>query len=39
MRGYEKITKEQFYRIGGFSNPRCVRVTRDGDWAYYLMQD
>jgi hypothetical protein len=35
MYGYTKITKAQFYRLGGFSNPQLVRVTRDGDWAYY----
>lgn len=31
-----RITKEQFYRLGGFSNRNLVRVTRAGDWAYYL---
>ena len=30
-----KITKEQFYRLGGFSNPELVRLTRDGVWAYF----
>jgi hypothetical protein len=35
MYGYKKITKEQFYRLGGFSNPALVRVTRNGEWAYY----
>lgn len=32
MIGY---TKTQFYRYGGFSNPRLVRATRDGSYAYY----
>lgn len=35
MRGYTKVTKEEFYLSGGFSNSRYVRVTRDGDWAYF----
>ena len=35
MTGYIKITKDQFYHRGGFSNPRLVRVTRNGDWAYF----
>lgn len=35
MIGYTKISREQFYRGGGFANPRNVRVTRDGDWAYF----
>lgn len=35
MIGYTKITRESFYRGGGFSNPRFVRVTRNGEWAYF----
>lgn len=36
MTGYTRITKAQFYSYGGFAAyPRLVRVTRDGDWAYY----
>lgn len=35
MLGYTKISKEQFYRYDGFSNPRLVRVTRNGNWAYF----
>lgn len=35
MIGYERITKREFYTNGGFSNPRCVRVTRNKAWAYY----
>lgn len=30
-----RISKEKFYRGGGFSNPLYVRVTRGGRWAYY----
>lgn len=36
MSGHARITKDQFYRYGGFSNPRLVRVTRSGDWAYFM---
>lgn len=35
MLGYVQISKERFYHGGGFSNPRLVRVTRNGDWAYF----
>lgn len=35
MTGYTKITKEEFYKMGGFSNPRLVRVSRSGSWVYY----
>lgn len=35
MKGYTKITKEEFYTRGGFSNPRLVRVTRKGVFAYF----
>lgn len=35
MFGYTKITKKEFYSMGGFSNPRLVRVTRNRTWAYY----
>lgn len=33
--GYTKISKQAFYKDGGFSNPRYFRVTRSGKWAYY----
>jgi hypothetical protein len=39
MIGYTKISREQFYRQGGFSNPRLVRVTRNGVWAYFGRSD
>lgn len=32
---YTKISRAAFYRNGGFSNPRLVRVTRSGAWAYF----
>lgn len=35
MMGYTKITKAEFYTMGGFSNPHLVRVSRSGSWAYY----
>ena len=35
MIGYEQITKEQFYRSGGFSNPRNVRIMRGKSWRYF----
>ena len=39
MLGYAKISHESFYRSGGFSNPRNVRVTRNGGWAYFQRHD
>jgi hypothetical protein len=39
MTGYQEITKEKFYRLGGFSNPRCVRVTRFDHYAYFYRID
>ena len=35
MIGFERITKRAFYANGGFSNSRCVRVTRGRSWAYF----
>ncbi len=33
----ERITKEEFYRRGGFSNPILFRLqTRGGSWRYYV---
>lgn len=29
-----KLTKNQFYQRGGFSNPKLVRFSRGGVWAY-----
>lgn len=33
--GYARMTRAAWYRAGGFANARCVRVTRNGRWAYY----
>ena len=35
MTGYTKITRRDFYLMGGFAHPRLVRVTRGKAWAYY----
>lgn len=35
MTGYIPVSRQQFYNYGGFSNPRCLRVTRNGKWAYF----
>lgn len=35
MIGYTKISHAAFYRSGAFANPRNVRVTRNGSWAYF----
>ena len=35
MMGYMKISRAHFYRLGGFSNTQCVRVTRGRSWAYF----
>jgi hypothetical protein len=35
MVGYTKITKKQFYALGGFSNPALVRKQAGKVWAYY----
>lgn len=34
--GVEKITKVEFYKLGGFSNPALFRkADKRGTWAYY----
>lgn len=35
MIGYTQISKDSFYRSGGFSNPRNVRIERNGAWTYW----
>jgi hypothetical protein len=35
MIGYRTISKREFYRYGGFSNPRCVRDQRGTRWMYF----
>lgn len=32
---YIKITKKEFYRGGGFSNPNLFRKQSGNSWAYY----
>lgn len=39
MIGYVRIRKRDFYRNGGLSNPRNVRVTRSNTWAYFYRVD
>lgn len=39
MIGYTKLSRQSFYRSGGFANPRNVRVTRGGNWAYFQRCD
>lgn len=35
MPGWTRITRDEFIRLGGQSNPRLARVTRGGRWAYF----
>lgn len=35
MIGYTKISRATFYRGGGHSNPRLLRVMRGKSWTYY----
>jgi hypothetical protein len=37
MRNAERITKQRFYNMGGFSNPRLVRVMSGKRWTYYRL--
>lgn len=34
----QKITKSEFYEMGGFSNPKLFRITRYGKWQYFSEQ-
>lgn len=37
MVGRTRITKREFYDMGGFSNPRLFRRQRkSGAWQYYM---
>ena len=29
-----RISKMEFYRLGGFSNPNLYRITRNKTWIY-----
>lgn len=35
MIGHIKISKDQFYRLGGFSNPDLFRKEINGSWAHF----
>lgn len=36
----ERITKVEFYQLGGFSNPELFRLqSRGGAWRYYRKVD
>lgn len=36
----ERITKAEFYRLGGFKNSGLFRLqTRGGSWRYYINLD
>ncbi len=38
--GSLRITKGEWYRLGGFANSRCWRrQTKGGGWQYYYRQD
>lgn len=40
MLNYIRITKGEFYRLGGFANTRCVRRAQRGrGWTYWLRAD
>ena len=39
MIGHRKVSRAYWYRMGGFSEPRCARVTRGRSWAYYWRCD
>ena len=34
--GCKRLSKAQFYRYGGFANPRQFRRMRGGAWTYWL---
>lgn len=35
MSGRLRITKREWYQLGGLKNPRLFRVDRYGYWEYY----
>jgi len=39
MAGYFKITKQEFYNGGGFSNVNLLRVEKGGRWTYWKKGD
>lgn len=38
MTGWTRITKAEWYRLGGFSNPSLYRIQRGKAWKYYWNQ-
>lgn len=40
MLGSDKISKQEFYKLGGFANPMLWRKQQsNGVWAYYRRRD
>lgn len=37
--GHERITKAQFYALGGFSNSKLYRKQRGNSWAYFRIHN
>ncbi len=35
--GFTKISKKEFYAIGGFSNPKLFRKMIGNNWKYWSM--
>lgn len=35
MTNYSRITRDEFYASGGFSNPALHRKMRSGKWTYW----
>lgn len=31
-----KVTKREWYSLGGLLNPKCTRRQQRGRWAYYV---
>lgn len=37
--GHTKISRAEFYRLGGFSNPDLFRKQRGNSWEYFRVTD
>lgn len=37
--GAVRITKDEWYRLGGFSNPNLYRKHNGRNWEYWYVQD
>jgi hypothetical protein len=35
VEGYRQITREIFFRFGGFMNPYLIRVQQGNQWTYW----